>query len=211
MIHELPEGTRLDLSMYDYNMFSNDSDRRLYLMSEIETFDPTTMEGSMSVCSQIVDDILSFNRQDLGVETQYRKPIRLYINSIGGDVTEGFAVVSAIEQSKTPVYTINVGRWCSMAFLIGIAGHKRFSLPNMVFLMHDGTNITWDSGCKAQDKMEFDKKFKEEIVRKHVLKHSKMSKEDYAAKVRMELYMLPEEALERGFIDEIVTNIDDIL
>ena len=137
--------------------------------------------------------------------------ISLYINSPGGNLNEGFALIDAIKISKTPVYTINVGQWSSMSFLIGIPGHKRFSLPSATFLMHDGSSGAFGSTSKVQDCVEFEKRFKNEVIKKHVLDHSKMQAVDYDALARVEYYLLPKDALERGFIDKIVDDIDAIL
>ena len=205
MIQALPKDYRMTLSAGEYEHYLDDSDRRLYLMHAIEPSDEESAGYSMSTASQIVDDILAYNCEDRAIKPANRKPIRLYINSPGGDVTEGFAIVSVIELSQTPVYTINVGQWSSMAFLIGITGHRRFSLPHATFLMHDGKTFTFDSGNKAQDRMDFEKRFEKEVVRTHVLKHSRMEPTEYDALARVECYMLPEDALRSGFIDEIVT------
>lgn len=188
-------------------------DRRLFLNGVIETVDceEKCFYLSASMTSKLVENILDINRVDRDIKPEKRKPIRLYINSPGGDLVEGMALLSAIKLSKTPVYTINMGQWASMSFLIGIAGHKRFSLPNTTFLMHDGTSGAFGSTSKVQDRIEFEKRFETEVIKKHVLAHSNMKAVDYDALARVELYMLPEDALERGFIDEIVTDIDSIL
>lgn len=190
------------------------TDRRLYLYGEIE---PKETESSgayvgTSMTSWLVDRIIDINREDAEAEIppEERKPIRLYINSPGGDITEGFALVSAIELSKTPVWTINVGQWCSMAFLIGITGHKRLSMPNMTFLMHEGMSFAGGSASKMQDRADFDKRFEDEVIKQHVLAHSKMNGESYDALKRVEVYMLPKDALRYGFIDEIAEDIDVI-
>ncbi|MBQ3325610.1 ATP-dependent Clp protease proteolytic subunit [Candidatus Saccharibacteria bacterium] len=211
MINNFPDNYRLVVSPDDYEKKLDLEDRRLYLAQEIRAFDADEMTGDMSLCSYLADVILAYNREDKGIAPEDRKPIRLYINSPGGDVTEGFSLISAIKLSKTPIYTINVGVWYSMAFLIGITGHKRFSLPCSTFLMHEGHNLVWDSGSKAQDKMDFDKRFELEVVKKHILEHSNMKSTEYDSLFRVEYYMLPEDALERNFIDEIVTDIDTIL
>lgn len=212
MIVKLPEANlHLETSIDEYEKYLNLQDRRLYLTSEIKTSEEESEGAYMSTIDQLVDDIMEFNRQDNKSKVKTRKPIRLYINSPGGIVHEGFSLISAIELSETPVYTINIGMRASMAFLIGISGHKRFSLPNMMFLMHDGTNFAWDSGNKVQDKLEFDRRFSENVIKKHVLKHSNMKATEYDALSRVEYYMLPEDAKERNFIDEIVTDITTIL
>lgn len=210
MVTKLPDAKYIiENSVEGHDRFLSYQDRRLYLLAGIE---PAEDEDEyMSKATQIVDDILDYNRADIGVAPEERVPIRLYINSPGGNICEGFSIVSAIELSKTPVYTINIGMWASMAFLIGIAGHKRFSLPHMLFLMHDGTNFSWDSSNKAQDKMKFDERFQKEVIKSHVLKHSNMKPSEYDALTRVEYYMLPEDALDREFIDEVITDIDTIL
>lgn len=188
-------------------------DRRLYLYGEISTVDEDGCGElfDVSMPSKLVEQIFDFNRHDCNVDPKEREPIRLYINSPGGDLIEGFAVVSAIQLSKTPIYTINVGQWSSMAFLIGIAGHRRFSMPNATFLMHDGFSGAFGSTNKLHDQMKFQERFEKEVVKNHVLRYSKMTSEDYDARAREEFYMLPADALKYGFIDEIVDDIDTVL
>ena len=200
----------LHCDLGQYLRIQDAEDRRLYLYGTIGVVDYDMFEGDSNT-AWLVEQIMTYNRMDRGIPPHKREPVRLYINSPGGDLIEGTALISAIEISKTPIYTINIGQWCSMAFLIGITGDKRFSLPNATFLMHDGTSGAFGSTSKVQDQMEFEKRFEKEVVKAHVLGHSNMKSVDYDALARVELYMLPEDALERGFIDEIVDNIDTIL
>ena len=188
-------------------------DRRLYLYGEILGIDEEDkcMYMSVSMTSKIVERIFDFNRLDEGIPIEDREPIRLYINSPGGDVEEGFALLSAIELSKTPVYTINVGQWSSMAFLIGITGHKRLSLPYMTFLMHEGFSFAGGAASKVKDRMDFEERFNNEVVKRHILKYGTISESEYDDNIRKEFYMLPEDALAYGFIDEIVKDIDTVL
>lgn len=162
---------------------------------------------------EIARYILQINAEDSDIEPSERKPILLYIASNGGEVDSGFELIDIIEQSVTPVYTINLGYEYSMGFLIGLAGHKRFAMPNAKFLMHDGTNFVWDSGTKAQDKMEFNKK-QELRIRDYVLSHSRITPEEYDSKLRVEWYMFADEAKEKGFVDYIIgsdCSIGDII
>lgn len=218
MSHVLPMmNGKLNLNvgagLYEFKRARELNDRRLYLYGTIISIDRAEREDhyDASITSYLVEQIFEYNRLDSGIATEDREPIRLYINSPGGEMTEGLALVSAIELSKTPIYTINVGAWSSMAFLIGICGHKRFSLPNMTFLMHDGSTFTFGSANKVQDRIDFEKRVEQEVIKNHVLKHSKMDPVDYDALARVEWYLLPEDALKHGFIDEIVTDLDTIL
>ena len=187
--------------------------RRLYLYGEINSDSSSDCEcdACISPVASIVKKIFLYNREDRGLPEAERKPIILYINSPGGEVSEGFSLVAAMELSKTPIYTVNTGMWCSMAFLIGIAGQKRYSLPFMTFLMHEASGFSFGKISNMEDKIKFDRKFSDSIVREHVLRHSCMSEREYNLVVKNELYLLPEEALKYGFIDEIVSDIDTIL
>ena len=194
----------------DYKRMKDAQDRRLYLYGPIEPVD-FEMFGVLSTVSRIVEQIVDFNREDQNIPPEERKPIRLYINSPGGELVEGFALISTIGLSKTPVWTINMGQWSSMAFLIGITGHRRFTLPNAMFLMHDGTSGAFGSTNKVQDQVKFEERFEREVVKEHVLAHSNIKSIDYDDLKRVELYMLPKDAKERGCVDEIVTDINTIL
>ncbi len=204
---------RVSYTLEDYLWEQKCASRRLYLYGAIEdaveaseNFDSVT-----SIASQVVQMILRYNSEDSGIERDKRRPIVLYINSPGGDITEGFALVSVIKASTTPVYTVNLGQWCSMAFLIGIAGDKRYSLQRALFLLHDGSTAYFGTTNKAQDTFKFNERFEDDVVRKHVLECTKISPEEYDRHKRVEWYMLPEDALKYGCIDEIVENLDSII
>lgn len=160
-----------------------------------------------------VRHILQINKEDREAESDdanySRKPILLYLVSNGGEIDSGFELIDIIQTSKTPVYTINLGYQYSMGFLISLAGHKRFAMPNAKYLMHDGSNFIYNSGAKAQDQMEFNKKV-EERVKRYILSHSKLTEEEYDSKLRVEWYMFADEAKEKGFVDYIIGEDCDI-
>lgn len=171
----------------------NLQNRKLYLTEDIDE----------CVIDNIVRHILQYNADDIGKPVEERKPILLYCSSNGGSVDPGFEVVDVILQSKTPVYVINLGFQYSMAFLIGLAGHKRFASPNAKFLMHDGSNFIMNSGAKAQDQMEFNKRI-EERIKDFVLQRTKITSEMYDAQMRKEWYMFADEAKQLGVTDYII-------
>lgn len=172
---------------------------------------------STNICQETVDDairhIMQINREDMGIAIKDRKPIILYVTSNGGDVDAGFALVDVILSSETPVYVINQGYQYSMGFLIGLAGHKRFAMPHSKFLMHDGSQFVYNSGAKAQDQMEFNKK-QEERIKQYVLSRTKITSEMYDSQMRKEWYMFADEAKTLGVTDCIIgedCTINDII
>ena len=172
---------------------------------------------SEDICQETVNDIvkniLQYNREDQGIDPKDRKPIRVYVASNGGEVDAGFELIDVIRVSKTPVYTINLGYQYSMGFLIGLAGHRRYAMHYSKFLLHDGSNFIYNSGAKAQDQMEFNRRV-EDRVRQFILSRSKLTAEEYDSKLRVEWYMFSDEAREKGFVDYIVgedCDIDEII
>lgn len=178
--------------------------RRLYLNSEVD-------EGVIDTLAYM---IMEYNRQDEGIPAEERKPIRLYINSPGGNVYDGFGLCSAIKTSVTPIYTINQALSASMGFMIYIAGQKRFSMPYSVFLLHDGSTFDYGSSSKVGDRIEFEREQLGEMIREYVTSNTKITKEVYDQNYRREWYFLPHEGKEIGVVDYIIgedCDINDIL
>lgn len=161
----------------------------------------------------IVKNIMQFNADDKEIPAEERTPIILYLVSEGGEVDSGFELIDVIQSSKTPVYTVNLGYWYSMGFLIGIAGHKRFATKNSKILIHDGSTCVYNSGAKAQDQMRFQAKA-DERIKNYVLSRSKITSDDYDQQFRSEWYLFANEAKEKGFVDYIIgedCEIDEVI
>lgn len=178
--------------------------RRLYINFGIDE----------EIIESIVWHILRYNRQDKGKPIEDRVPIKLYINSPGGDLCAGYGLIDAILTSKTPVYTINQAMCYSMGFLIFIAGQKRFAMPHAEFLMHDGSNAAYGSTAKMKDRMDFELGELEAVTKDYIINHTKITSQLYDEKYRVEWYFLPKKAKEVGVVDCIVgedCDIDEII
>lgn len=88
----------------------------------------------------INDDVANLiNAQLLFLESEdSKKDIQLYINSPGGSVYAGLAIMDTMQYVKPDVSTICIGMAASMAAVLLSAGAKgkRFSLPNSKMLIH---------------------------------------------------------------------------
>lgn len=193
-----------DCGMVEQMFYLKDvKNRKFIINSDIE---------QLSV-ADVVRHIMQINKEDQGIAPEERQPILLYLVSCGGEVDSGFELVDIIAASKTPVYTINLGFWYSMAFLIGIAGHKRYCTKNAKFLLHDGMNGAYATSAKMQDKLNFDKRT-EERIKKFVLEHTSITEEQYDDHYRVEWYMYSEDAKECGCVDYIIgedCDLDEII
>jgi len=140
--------------------------------------------------------------------------INLYINSGGGDVTEGFAIydylVSLSERSGFAINTIGEGIVGSIATVIFQAGKngKRKIHANSEFFIH---NPYWTpqspepmEAKDAQALAENLKKAEEKILNFYVQHTAGKSKEDIKEKMNMQTSFSANEAMEWGFVDEVI-------
>ena len=127
-------------------------DRRILLSKEID-------EGS---ANDIIKAIFEINIDDDKKENEYRdfkrEPIELYINSPGGTIYDGLAIIDAMRNSKTPVHTYCIGRAMSMAFIIFLVAEKRFAGKYCTFMYHEGAFGVWDKIKAIQDNLEESKR-----------------------------------------------------
>ena len=76
------------------------------------------------------------NERDRILAKYNAQPIQIYINSGGGSVTDGFAIISAMEMSETPIITYGMGLVASMALAIFVAGDIRIASRFTRFMYH---------------------------------------------------------------------------
>lgn len=156
------------------------------------------------IADAIDNYIRFFNKQDEqeNIPIEKRKPIKLYIDSIGGDIMGTLTIIDSIRQSNTPVITINTGQAYSGGFFCFIAGHKRISYPNASFLFHEGSTGTFADANKFNNWADFYKKILRRL-RAVTLEFTNITEEEYNEHQKDDWWFFAEEALEKGICDEI--------
>ena len=137
------------------------------------------------------------------------KDIYLYVNTPGGSVSAGLAIVDTMNFIKSDVQTIVMGVAASMGTIIASSGAKgkRFMLPNAEYLIHQPMGGA-GSGTQQTDMA---------IVAEHLLRtrntlekilaeNSGKSVEQIHKDAERDYWMSAQETLEYGFIDEIMEN-----
>lgn len=167
-------------------------------------------ESVQNCAEDLIKTILRYNAEDKGMPTEDRKPIRIFIDSPGGDVVFMNSIIQVIEISKTPVYTINYCTAYSAAALILAAGHKRYALPGSHVLVHNGyCSYSGEVGQVESTKKYFDKL--EKKVTDWFLSKTTINPKTYKKKATSDWYMDDEEMLENGVVDKIIVDLDEIL
>jgi len=156
-----------------------------------------------NMANSIIAQLLFLDAQD------NTKDIYLYINSPGGSVSAGLAIVDTMNFIKSDVQTIVMGIAASMGTIIASSGAKgkRFMLPNAEYLIHQpmggtgGGTQQSDMAIAAEQLLKTRKKL-EKILSDNSGKTIKQIHKD----AERDYWMDAKETLKYGFIDEIMEN-----
>ena len=179
-----------------YDIFSRLlKDRIIYLGEDVN---PTTS-------SLIVAQMLFLESEDPD------KEIFFYINSPGGSITDGMAIVDTMNYIKCPVSTVCVGLAASMGAVLLTSGEKgkRFAMPNSEILIYQpliGGQGGGISGQATEIKIHADHMIRtREKLNKLLSERTGQSLETIERDTERDHYMTAEEALEYGLIDGIMS------
>ena len=168
--------------------------RKIYLFGEIGD------DNSKEIITAILDND--------------KKPILIFINSPGGDVDSGIAIINAMYWSKKEIYTIALGGVYSMAFHIFICGKSRYALPNSLFMIHDAKYdfSGYNSLTDIEDLLIIEKKIQKNL-NEDIFKKTKIPKKiiNSYLKRKRDLYLTPEDGLKYQFIDDIFEFEEDLI
>ena len=134
-----------------------------------------------------------------------KKDIKLYINSPGGSVYDGLAIIDTMNYVEPDIQTIGVGLQASMGAVLLAAGTKgkRFALPNARIMIHQPSSGT-EGKITDQEIM-----LKEGIyLKKRIIDMMSEFTGQDAAKIEKDMdrdnWMSAEDALAYGLIDKVV-------
>jgi ATP-dependent Clp protease protease subunit len=132
--------------------------------------------------------------------------IDLYINSPGGAVSDGLAVVDAMFCIKAPVRTICIGRACSMAAWILAAGAKgeRYATPNAEVMLHQlASNIAEKQTSHLHSYASHVIRLQKSLIRMMAEWTGKVETK-IRRDIEVELFLTAEEAKAYGLVDHIM-------
>jgi ATP-dependent Clp protease, protease subunit len=143
-----------------------------------------------------------FKKELLYLDSLGKKRIRIYINSMGGVVTEGMAIFSGIQKCKATIDTYCYGYAYSIAAIIfeGATGKR---------IMDDWTSLMFHKPYRAGDEemTKSDKEMLEVITngcKVMIAEKTGKSMDDVDKLFKRDTYFTPKEAKDNGFCDEIV-------
>ena len=181
--------------------YKNFEDRTLWIDDEINDYS-----------IEYAKYIMQWNKEDkdAGIEPEDRKPIKLLFFSPGGDLNVNNMLVDTISLSVTPVIGINCGMAASAGCFIYLSCHKRYTLPNAQFLIHQGAGSfegTYDIVVSAI--MNYQREI--ENLGKFVLSRTNIPEDEFESHFSTDWYLDANEALEYGLCEKIIESLDEII
>lgn len=130
--------------------------------------------------------------------------IRVRIHSPGGSIAEGCAIYNTLKNHSARVKVFIEGECCSIATVIAMAGDEIVMSPVASFMIHNPlVNYISGGAEELRQKAEVLDTLKETIINAYSTK-SHLSREEIAELMDKETYFTAEEALNKGFITEIL-------
>tara|TARA_B110000116_G_scaffold23143_1_gene17805 strand:- start:3010 stop:3606 length:597 start_codon:yes stop_codon:yes gene_type:complete len=153
------------------------------------------------VANLLVAQLLYLDREDP------ERDISIYINSPGGVINAGFAILDTMNLIRPPVSTICVGLAASMATVLLTSGTKgkRYALPNSTIHMHQALGGAQgqasDVEIAAREMLRLNDKVRQMISDSTGQPYEKIAKD-----TDRDYYLTAEQAKDYGLIDEVLNN-----
>ena len=193
MYREVKSSNGITLVPIETSLFSS---RKLFLEGEI---------NHESACALI--------RQIMILATEDAKsPIRLLINSPGGEITAGLLIYNVIQSCPAPIELFCLGRAYSMAAVLFASGnYGRYILPNSEVMLHEPLLGNRVGGSASSIKSISDSLLEmRQKMNQLLAKHTGKTVEEIAEATVYDHYFTAEESVAFGLADKIV-NFDFIL
>ena len=178
-------------------------------------------ERSFDIYSRLLNDRIVFLGEEvtdvsanlviaqlLHLESQdSEKDISLYINSPGGSVTAGLAILDTMNYIKCDVSTICLGECASMGAVLLSAGAKgkRYALPNSMVLIHQPSGGAQGQQTEIEIVADFMRKTRDRL--NGILAVNTGQPIDRIERdTERDNYMTAQEAMEYGLVDPVIVD-----
>ena len=177
--------------------------------TEYETNNPLTIsyygEISSKNCLFLTDSLRKMDHQAKSLELQYnyRPPIKLHIQSLGGELMPSFYVCDFIKKMETPVHIYIDGFVASAASLISVCGHQRIMTEHSFMLIHQLRSQSSGKFNEMKDEIK-NLDFFMSNLKDIYLSNSYITPERLDQLLATDIWISAQECLDLGLIDRII-------
>ena len=134
-----------------------------------------------------------------------KKDIKLYINSPGGSVYDGLAIIDTMNYIEPDVQTIGIGLQASMGAMLLSSGAKgkRFALPNSRIMIHQPSSGT-EGKITDQEIALREGIYLKKVLAEMMAKNTGKTVERVEKDMDRDNWMSAEDAKKYGLIDEVI-------
>jgi len=131
------------------------------------------------------------------------KPLNIYINSYGGEVFEGFAIYNTLKNYKGYKTVYVDGIAASIASVIAMCGNKVVMNKASMLMVHNASGLAYGNADEMKKVVNALEQINE-VIRGVYMAKTGMDEDTIKNLMDNETYLKPQEALDYGFIDEIL-------
>lgn len=181
-------------------MSSSKSDIELYLSTGVDF-----RRKSMDLVGEIDDgSVEQWTRSIRFLDRSHpEKPLTIYMNSGGGSVYQGLALIDTIQSCSSEVHIHVVGECMSMAVWVLQAADRRTASPNSRIMLHVGNFELADDHHHTNQRWAKQYERDERILVGMLAEATGSTRAQVSRLIQFDTILLPEEAREKGLIDEV--------
>lgn len=156
------------------------------------------------ICTKltILDEKNKFITDDEG--NKFKRPIWLYINSYGGSIYDGLAIIDTMKIIQSPIFTVVRGKAMSMGAAIAVMGDHRYVTPNSRIMFHEASSGTEGKVSEMEESLQ-EAKYLNNRLEVLISERIGMNRKEYSKLIRKrDVYISAQEALDMNVVDEIL-------
>ncbi len=170
----------------------------LSMLGTFMLFDEINEQSAKATCEFILKSNMVFDATF---------PLILFVNSPGGSLSDGFAIIDTMTTSRIPIQTIAIGEVASMGAAIFVAGKKgaRLMTKNSSMMTHQFSAMVYGKTHELMAVRKYHDVISSKFIN-HFKRHTKMSEKQIKDILLREsdTWLEPKECLKYGLCDKIV-------
>ena len=191
----------------EYDYWKSRSNRTFYIDYIIGEYYRDDSQDNRLV--ELGKTIIQMNIEEKDIPKEDLKPIYIFLFSPGGDLDQSLSFCDICTSSRIPIITIGMGTAMSGAFLILLAGSKRYAFNHCQMLVHSGS-----AGFQgtAEQIEEAQKNYKKQLneMKEYILSRTDIDEKVFSRNRNKDWYLKRDEILNYHIIDKYIDNIEDI-